>query len=138
MPDSPLYPGKFCLINFEFDINVFVSLNCSFSFPVSLRKELFHFWHINNGSRNKQKNDNFFHIFIRLRFLGFQGTVLNRALQSLHGGSLEITLTVTLPQKLYSFDICHVFQQIYIPETITLKSLSNNVEEKGFLRLKRI
>ena len=30
---------------------------------------------------------------------GFKGTILNRALPSLHGGSLEITLTVPLREK---------------------------------------
>ena len=30
---------------------------------------------------------------------GFKGTVVNRALPSLHGGSLEITLTVPLSLK---------------------------------------
>jgi len=40
-----------------------------------------------------QKNDDIFLTLIRLRF---QGTVVNRALTSLHGGSLKNTLSVPL------------------------------------------
>ena len=34
----------------------------------------------------------------------FKGTVVNRKLSTLHGGSLEITLTVPLNYKLYTMD----------------------------------
>jgi len=40
MPDLQRYPWKLCLTKHELEINVFVSLNCLFSFAVSLRKWL--------------------------------------------------------------------------------------------------
>ena len=48
------------------------------------------------------KNDGIFKIFDQIK--DFKGTVVNRTLPSLHGGSLEITLTVPLsvtPPPLY-------------------------------------
>ena len=40
MPDLQWFPWKLCLIKDELDINVFVSLNCLFSFAVSPQKWL--------------------------------------------------------------------------------------------------
>ena len=54
------------------------------------------------------------YFFIRLR-LRYKGTVVNRALPSLHGGSLEITLTVPLihcleitPQQIQTLGVLKV------------------------------
>jgi len=78
----------------------FCFLNCSFSFAVSLQKWLAHYLlqeamkkltEINTFS---QKNDGFFHILYKIKV--FNGTVVNLALPSLNGGSLEITRTVPL------------------------------------------
>ena len=45
-----------CLIKYKLDINVFVSLNCSFSFAVSLRKWLEHSLFIrSNGETRRNK-----------------------------------------------------------------------------------
>ena len=69
------YPLKLCLIKFELDIHVFVYLNYSFSFEVSLLNLLAHFLLIrNNGEiiRVKhllsQKNDIFFQFFVQFNF----------------------------------------------------------------------
>ena len=43
------YPLKLCLIKFELDIHVFVYLNYSFSFEVSLLNLLAHFLLIRNN-----------------------------------------------------------------------------------------
>ena len=73
----PIYNGtlkKLCLIKYELDINVLVSLNCLFSFVGSLLKLLTHSLFIrNNGEnhRNKhfssQKNDAIFRIFDQIK-----------------------------------------------------------------------
>ena len=67
------YPLKLCLIKYELDIHVFVYLNYSFSFEVSLLNLLAHFLLIrNNGEiiRNyqSQKNDIFFQFFVQFNF----------------------------------------------------------------------
>ena len=81
--DSQWFPKKLCLIK----ISMFI-----FSFVDSLQNSLAHFycWKIyrnykNSTLKNLEKKtisglDN-----------GFQGTVVNRALPSLHGGSLDLT-----------------------------------------------
>ena len=68
MPDLQRYPEKLCLIKYELDIHVFVSLNCLFSFAVSLRKLLAHFLLIRSHGEiisvknfSSQENDNIFH-----------------------------------------------------------------------------
>ena len=78
MSDLQRYLKSFVLINYELDINVFVSLNSSFSFAISLREWLAHFLLKRSNvetHRNKhfscQKNDCIFHIFIRVRFKGY-------------------------------------------------------------------
>ena len=70
MPDLQRYPLKHCLINYELDIHVFVSLNCLITFVRSLQN---------------------CHIFDQIK-----GTVVNRTLSSLHGESLKFTRTVPL------------------------------------------
>ena len=50
----------------------------------------------NKGLFSSEENENIFHIFYHLKVLrpvGRKGTVVNRALSSLHGGSFEITLS---------------------------------------------
>ena len=83
---------KLCLIKYDLDIHVFVSLNCSFSFTVSLQKLLAHFLKFTRNAQNFFLNDYHF-------WSGFRGTVVNRVLSSLHRVSLEITLTVPLSCK---------------------------------------
>jgi len=58
MPGLQRYNWNLCLIKYELDINVFVPINCSFSFSVSLRKWLAHFLFIRNNGES-QKNINF-------------------------------------------------------------------------------
>ena len=67
MPDLQRYPLKHCLIKYELDIHVFVSLNCLITFVRSLQN---------------------CHIFDQIK-----GTVVNRTLSSLHGESLLIEFT---------------------------------------------
>ena len=78
-------------------INIFVSLNCFFSTVVSLRKWLAHSLFIRSNEETAdintiqvRKTTIFSTFLIRL---SFKGNVINRTLPSLHGGSLEITLT---------------------------------------------
>ena len=111
MPDLQRYPWKLGLINYELDIHAFVSLNCLFSFAVSLRKLLVYTLLIrSNGETHRNKH--FFsqkNMMISSTFLirlGFKGTVVNRALPSLHGRSFEITLTVPLKVKNYNTKCC--------------------------------
>ena len=96
IPDLQRYPCNLCLIKYELDINVFVSLNCLFSlrypakvicaFPFSQETH-------RNKHNSSQKNDGIFHIF---SVKGFKGTVVIRALSSLYIGSPNITLSVPL------------------------------------------
>ena len=71
-----------------------VWVKCLFSFTVSLR--ISSFWEAIKNLRNKhvsiRKNGSIYQISDQ----DFKGTVANRTLSSLNGGSLEITLTVTL------------------------------------------
>ena len=78
----------------------FYFLKCSFSFAVSLQKWLAQdllqeamkkLTEINSLS---QKNDGFFHILYKIKV--FNGSVVDLALPSLHGGSLEIKLPIPL------------------------------------------
>ena len=74
---------------YELDINVYNIKNSIFSkvTPTFLHKEK-----ISELSEvNIMKNDNIFHIIDQIR-----AHVVNQALPSVHGGSLEITLTVPL------------------------------------------
>ena len=81
-------------------INIFVSLTCFFSTMVSLRKWFAHSLCIRSNEETAEINT----IQVRkttisstfLIRLSFKGNVINRTLPSLHGGSLEITLTVPL------------------------------------------
>ena len=45
---------------------------------------------------------------------GFKGTVVNRALPSLHEGSLEIALTVPLNMTVFRLSLNFVYQNIYL------------------------
>ena len=53
MLDLQHYPQKLCLINYKFDINVFVFLNWSFSIEVFLLKRLFLFIRSNEETHKK-------------------------------------------------------------------------------------
>ena len=74
MPDLQRYPGQLCLIKYELDINVFVSLNCLYLFAVSLRKWFAYFllkrsnWETRRiNIFSSHVNDDIFHILIRLK-----------------------------------------------------------------------
>ena len=65
---------------------------------------------------SRRKNVCIFHIFDQIKC--FKGTVVNRTLTSLHGGSLEITLTVPLTEKSLCYNLN---QRIYhCPESTGL------------------
>ena len=59
------YIGTLCPIRNEKDINDFVSLNCLFSFAVSLRKWLAHFLFLRNNGET-QRNNKFSRILLHI------------------------------------------------------------------------
>ena len=83
---------NFISSSMNININVFVSLNCLFSFAISLRKRFAHFlFKKSNGETRRkkkhlsnQRNGGSYTFFMRLSL----GTVVNLGLPSLHGGSL--------------------------------------------------
>ena len=88
MPDLQWYPWKVFLIKYELDIFVYFklfNLICGFSAKV-ICAFLFYKKQWRNKHFSSQKNDGFFHILMRL---GFKGSVVNRALSSMHRGSLK-------------------------------------------------
>ena len=86
---------KVCLIKYALDITVY-----------NLKKDPFQLWVL--YCRKQQRFINTLNLEklqclpLYLSDKGFMGTVVNLALKSMHGGSLEITLTVLL-RKLFSF-----------------------------------
>ena len=109
----------------ELDIHVFVSLNWSFSFVISLQKRLVHFLLSKLDTMDKlpeqntwsQKDDLF------LLILVFYCTVVNRALLSLHGGPIDITA--------YLFTINQTILQLSLVfEIWSMKRLSQNSKDE--------
>ena len=97
MSDLQRYPRKLCLIKFELYIHVFFVffLNCLFSYAGSLQKWLTHFFFIRINGESKTGKRRYLPRYFWSNF-SFKGIVVNRALSSLHRGSLEIKLTVPL------------------------------------------
>ena len=111
-------------IKYDLDILVFGSLNSLFSYAVSLRKWLAHFFlkRINGEiSRNEhflsQENDGIFHIFCQINF-SYQAS------SSLHGGSLLTTLPI-------SFITC-IFAQLFLAQCQKLSTLLVNTHSIRF------
>ena len=77
MPDLQWYSWNLYLIKYKFALNVFVSLNCLFSFAiVSLQKWLAHFYFIRSYEKvirfSSQKTILSSTFLIRLRFQGYR------------------------------------------------------------------
>ena len=67
-------------------------------------------WRDYQNHFSSQENDDVFHIFDSFKF-----TVVNRALPTLHVGSLEIMFTLYSPFKWYKNQIYYMFMFIYLP-----------------------
>ena len=105
MPDLQRYLEKLCLISYELDRSMFIILKADY---FQNRQYFRHYW----------------------SYKGFKGTVVNRALLSLHGRSLEITFVYTNNNKEKQY-ILLIF--IKIVKDHWRLNLNQNIKIKKFL-----
>ena len=133
MPDLQRYLKKLCLIKYELDINVFVSLNFLFLFVFLCRRYLrFYslseamkiFTEINTPPVRKTTLSRF------LSDKGFKGTIVNRE-WSLHEGSFNITLIY-----FFTLGVFKIIKNSFFKVTTVKPLITNNgLFKEGYLNL---